>query len=88
MTSMASRLRCGLTLPILLGVSDPALAVAMDLREGVTHMSQRILALHHLSLWVCVVVGVLGFSPPGRVGARWGVDDDFEVYIWPVRAVT
>ena len=62
---MASRLRCGLTLPVLLGVSDTAFAAAMDLREGVTHMSQRILALHHLSLWVCVVMGVLVFGAMG-----------------------
>jgi cytochrome c oxidase subunit 2 len=34
----------------------------LDLRPGVTDMSQRIQALHHMSLWVCIVVGVIVFG--------------------------
>lgn len=37
-------------------------AVAWDLREGATDMSRRIQALHHMSLTVCVVVGVIVFG--------------------------
>ena len=63
MTSIASRLRCGLGLAALWGTSASAFGMpAMDVREGVTDMSQRILALHHLSLWICVVMGVLVFG--------------------------
>ncbi len=47
---------------VLWGSSDTAFAAALDMREGVTDMSQRIQALHHLSLWVCVVMGVLVFG--------------------------
>jgi cytochrome c oxidase subunit 2 len=32
------------------------------MRPGVTDMSQRIQRLHHLSLWVCVIVGVVVFT--------------------------
>ena len=62
MTSFASRLKNGLMLIVLWGFSGTAFAAALDLREGVTDMSQRILALHHLSLWVCVVMGVIVFG--------------------------
>jgi len=62
MTSIASTLKSGLVIPILWGTSHAAFAAAMDMREGVTDMSQRIQALHHLSLWVCVVMGVLVFG--------------------------
>ncbi|MCH8142156.1 MAG: cytochrome c oxidase subunit II, partial [Proteobacteria bacterium] len=49
-------------LMVLWGLSDTVLAAALDMREGVTDMSQRILWLHHLSLWICVVMGVLVFG--------------------------
>ena len=62
MISKASRLKNGLMLIVLWGFSGAASAVTLDLREGVTDMSQRILALHHLSLWVCVVMGVIVFG--------------------------
>jgi len=32
------------------------------MRAGVTEMSQRIQALHHISLWVCIVVGIVVFG--------------------------
>ncbi len=62
MISIASRLKSGLILSVLWGFSPIAFAVTLDLREGVTDMSQRILGLHHLSLWVCVVMGVIVFG--------------------------
>src|SRR5687767_15765771 len=37
-------------------------AVAWDLREGATDMSRRIQALHHMSLTVCVIVGIIVFG--------------------------
>lgn len=37
-------------------------ASAFDMREGVTDISRRVQALHHLSLTVCVVVGVIVFG--------------------------
>jgi cytochrome c oxidase subunit 2 len=42
--------------------STSSYAAAWDLREGATEMSQRIQALHHMSLTVCVVVGVIVFG--------------------------
>ena len=62
MTSIASTLKSGLALLVVSGTSRAAFAGAMDLREGVTDMSQRIQALHHMSLWVCVVMGVIVFG--------------------------
>jgi len=46
----------------LLGFTNAAFAAAMDMREGVTDMSRRILQLHHLSLIICVIMGVLVFG--------------------------
>lgn len=44
-------------------LADPALCASrLDLREGVTEISQRVQSLHHLSLTVCVVVGVVVFG--------------------------
>ena len=34
----------------------------MDLREGVTDISRRVLNLHHMSLWVVTIVGILVFG--------------------------
>ena len=59
MISTAGRLRSGLIFSV---VSHTAFAAAYDLREGVTEMSRRIQGLHHMSLWVCVVVGVIVFG--------------------------
>ena len=61
-TSIASTLKNGLMLMVLWGLSDTVLAAALDMRAGVTDMSQRIQWLHHLSLWICVVMGVLVFG--------------------------
>jgi cytochrome c oxidase subunit 2 len=56
------RLKNGLITFLLLAFSEPSSAVVFDLREGVTDMSKRIQALHHLSLWVCIIVGVIVFG--------------------------
>jgi cytochrome c oxidase subunit 2 len=34
----------------------------MDMRSGVTEMSVRIQQIHHMALWVCVVVGMIVFG--------------------------
>ena len=54
--------RNGLTIPILLGI--PCLTVASngDMRPGVTAMSERIQGIHHMGLWVCVVIGIVVFG--------------------------
>lgn len=42
----------------------PSLSFASryDLRPGVTEMSERIQAIHHMGLWVCIVVGIIVFG--------------------------
>ena len=62
MTSSAGRLKSGLV--ILTGVGIPHLALAsnIDMRPGVTAMSERIQQIHHMSLWVCIVVGIIVFG--------------------------
>ena len=63
MKSLAGGLKSGLSILALgVGTSNAWGAAAMDMREGVTEMSQRIQALHHMSLWVCVVVGIVVFG--------------------------
>jgi cytochrome c oxidase subunit 2 len=59
---MSNGLRNCLTLAFLASFSTLTFAVEFDLREGVTDMSQRIQDLHHLSLAVCVVVGIIVFG--------------------------
>jgi len=60
--SMSNGLRNCLTLAFLASFSTLTFAVEFDLREGVTDMSRRIQDLHHLSLAVCVVVGIIVFG--------------------------
>ncbi|MCZ6709062.1 MAG: cytochrome c oxidase subunit II [Gammaproteobacteria bacterium] len=62
MTSIASRLKSGAVLIVSWGFSQTAFGVALDMREGVTDMSQRIQWLHHIGLWVCIVMGVIVFG--------------------------
>jgi len=61
-TSIASKLKGGVLLAVSSGLPHAAHAVVFDLREGVTDMSQRIQDLHHLSLAVCVIMGVIVFG--------------------------
>ncbi len=60
--SISNRVRSFLLLAVLWVFSQSALAQMFDMRPGVTDMSQRIQRLHHLSLWICVVVGVIVFA--------------------------
>lgn len=63
MKSLAAGLKSGLLILAVWGLTHDAWgAAAIDMREGVTDMSARIQALHHMSLWVCVVVGVVVFG--------------------------
>ncbi len=66
MTATASHLSTGLkhagVLTALWLCARPSFALEWDMRAGVTDMSQRIQALHHLSLAVCVVISVIVFG--------------------------
>jgi len=61
-SSADSRWKRGLGLSAFWILSSNALAQSWDMRPGVTDMSQRIQALHHVSLWVCIVVGIVVFG--------------------------
>ena len=62
MTSIKDTLMKGLTFLLLLGFTPAAFAAAMDVRPGVTDMSREIQGLHHLSLAIVVVIGILVFG--------------------------
>lgn len=62
MTSIKDTLKKGLTFLLLLGFTPLAFAAAMDVRPGVTDMSREIQGLHHLSLAIVVVIGILVFG--------------------------
>jgi cytochrome c oxidase subunit 2 len=62
MTTSAGRLKSSLIIPVLWGMPCDSLAAALDMRPGVTEMSLRIQQIHHMGLWVCVVVGVIVFG--------------------------
>ena len=62
MTSIKDTLNKGLTFLLLLGFTSLAFAAAMDVRPGVTDMSREIQGLHHLSLAIVVVIGILVFG--------------------------
>ncbi|SVB69799.1 uncharacterized protein METZ01_LOCUS222653, partial [marine metagenome] len=46
----------------ILLVSAPAFGLDLDMREGVTEMSQRIHTIHTISLWICIVIGIIVFG--------------------------
>ncbi len=62
MTSCAGGLRNGLVFLISWGVPHVSLASNINMRPGVTAMSERIHQIHQMSLWVCVVVGIVVFG--------------------------
>ncbi len=62
MTTFAGGSRIGLASLVFCGVPYVSLAAKMDMRPGVTEMSMRIQQIHHMSLWVCVVVGIVVFG--------------------------
>lgn len=62
MTSHAGGLKSGLAILILWGLPHVSIAAKLDMRPGVTEMSMRIQQIHHMGLWVCIVVGVIVFG--------------------------
>ena len=66
MTATRSHLSTGLNnagvLTAFALCAQSSFALEWDMRAGVTDMSQRIQALHHLSLAVCIVIGVIVFG--------------------------
>ena len=62
MTVSAGGLKCSLTILLLWGAPHVALASPLNMRPGVTDMSIRIQQIHQMSLWVCIVVGVIVFG--------------------------
>ena len=62
MRSCAGRLKSGLTILMLWGCATLVHAAKLDMRPGVTEISLRIQQIHHMALWVCVVVGVIVFG--------------------------
>jgi cytochrome c oxidase subunit 2 len=62
LTSYAGGLKSGLRILILWGVPHASLAETFDMRPGVTDMSVRVQQIHHMGLWVCVVVGIIVFA--------------------------
>ena len=60
--ALARRLGSSLTIAGFWAFSPSVYASRMDLRPGVTELSQRIQTMHHISLWVCVVVGIIVFG--------------------------
>lgn len=60
--SLTGGLKSGLIISFLWGLPNVCAAISMDLREGVTDMSRRIQTLHHITLGVCIVVGIIVFG--------------------------
>ncbi len=59
---MSNKVRSFLLLVVLWVFSQSAFAQMFDMRPGVTDISQRIQRLHHLTLWICIIVGVIVFG--------------------------
>lgn len=56
-------LKIGLTAsPVFYLLCDRASAITFDVREGATEMSHRVQAIHHMSLTVCIVIGIVVFG--------------------------
>lgn len=62
MTSFAGGPKRGLMTLLLWGVPQLSLAAKFNMRPGVTEMSVRIQYIHHIGLWVCVIVGIIVFG--------------------------
>ena len=62
MRFLANGLKSGLTILMVWGVPHAAFASKFDMRPGVTELSQRMQDLHHLSLWICIIVGIIVFG--------------------------
>jgi cytochrome c oxidase subunit 2 len=59
---MRKQFRAVIAVSLLCTVTETAAAVVLDLRAGVTDLSHRIQALHHMSFGVCVIVGIVVFG--------------------------
>ena len=62
MTSFAGGPKHGLMTLLLWGVPQISLASRFDMRPGVTDLSVRIQQIHHMALWVCIIVGIIVFG--------------------------
>jgi len=62
MTSYAGGPKSGLMILLLWGIPEVVLGAKFDMRPGVTEMSERIQQIHHMGLWICVVVGIIVFG--------------------------
>jgi len=62
MTSFAGGPKHGLMTLFLWGVPQISLASRFDMRPGVTGLSIRIQQIHHMSLWICIIVGIIVFG--------------------------
>jgi cytochrome c oxidase subunit 2 len=62
MTSDAGGLKSGLVFLILWVFPHASHASKIDMRPGVTDMSVRIQHIHHISLWICIIVGIIVFG--------------------------
>ena len=62
MTFLSSGIKNSLTALTLWFIPYTAFASNIDMRPGVTELSQRMQQLHHLALWVCIVVGIIVFG--------------------------
>lgn len=62
MTSFAGGPKRGLMTLLLWGVPQLSLAAKFNMRPGVTEMSVRVQYIHHIGLWVCVIVGIIVFG--------------------------
>ena len=62
LTRLPAYLSRGLFSGLLLILPHSVLAQGWDMREGVTDISQRIQTLHHISLYICLVVGIVVFG--------------------------
>jgi cytochrome c oxidase subunit 2 len=62
MTSFAGGPKHGLMTLLLWGVPQISLASMIDMRPGVTDLSVRIQQIHHMSLWICIIVGIIVFG--------------------------
>lgn len=60
--AFVQKLKTGPAVSLLCLLPAASFAADIDLRPGVTDMSRRIQSLHHLSLTVCVVVGIVVFG--------------------------
>ena len=60
--SFVGRHRTGLLLGLLCAASPDSFATDLNLRTGITDMSQRIYDLHQISLWICTIVGIVVFG--------------------------